>query len=80
MKRPLVPETLFRAHEIKMPVGRARDLDVLRNEVLPHVKWGTPIWLQPLSQSEAATKLCLDEAALHDWRVSVQVHKYLGVR
>lgn len=38
------------------------------------------IYLQPISQGAEATRLCVETAMANDWRVSVQVHKYLAVR
>jgi len=37
------------------------------------------IRLQPVSQSKSATQICLAAAAQHGLRVSVQIHKFLGV-
>jgi 7-carboxy-7-deazaguanine synthase len=73
---------LHRANEIKMPVGKIDDIwkliSVLKtagDDFMPPV-----IWLQPLSQSPKATALCVDQATKHGWRISIQTHKYLGVR
>lgn len=71
-------DALRRADEIKFPVGKARDLDVLREHVLPYVLCNL-IWLQPLSQSPKATQLCIDAARREGWRVSIQTHKYIGL-
>lgn len=73
-------EILHIASEIKMPVGRERDLEQLQ-ELLnrlptPH----PPIWLQPLSQSPKATRLCIEAAAANGWLVSLQTHKGAGLR
>ena len=38
------------------------------------------IWLQPLSRSQKATELCLREAIARNWKLSVQIHQFLGVR
>lgn len=76
----LVPETIARASEIKVPIGRTRDIEIFVNDVLPYVRARTPIWLQPLSLSPAATRLCIDEATARGWKVSAQVHQLLGIR
>lgn len=73
-------DALARADEIKHPIGRLQDYEALCAHVLPRVRPGVPIWLQPLSASPAATRLCVELATLHGHRVSVQVHRYLGVR
>lgn len=75
----VLPESLKRANEIKHPVGRDRDIDNLRM-VLHDANPAALVWLQPLSQSEKATALCIDEATANGWRVSIQTHKFLGVR
>ena len=38
------------------------------------------VWLQPLSQSEKATDICIELANEYGWRVSIQTHKFLGLR
>jgi 7-carboxy-7-deazaguanine synthase len=64
-----------------MPVGKPADVERLARFIKD---WGcepdTTIWLQPLSQSPKATALCVDAATANGWRVSIQTHKYLGVR
>lgn len=41
---------------------------------------GRIVWLQPISQGDEATKICIEEARKRGWRISVQTHKYLGLR
>lgn len=76
--RKVLPEALARANEIKMAVATQKEIDQLRN-CLSHAP-GALIYLQPISQGIEATKLCVETAMANDWRVSVQVHKYLAVR
>jgi 7-carboxy-7-deazaguanine synthase len=78
--RTVLRSALERADEIKMPVGKARDVESMRHRVLPFVRIGTPIWLQPLSASPAATRLCIEQAARNGWNVSIQSHKFIGIR
>lgn len=79
----VLPEAIDRANEIKMPVGKIDDVKTVRDLIDNHA-WKTvarpTIWLQPLSQSEKATKLCIEQATLNGWRISIQTHKFLGVR
>ena len=77
--RRLHREMIDLAHEIKMPVGRTRDLAHLF-DLLEHARPETPVWLQPLSLSPKATELCLHVAAREGWRVSLQGHKLAGLR
>lgn len=72
-------EALQRANEIKMPVGKQHDIDVLLSEVIPYIR-KVPVWLQPLSQNKGATELCVRRAIQNGWKVSIQTHKYIGVR
>lgn len=76
------PDALERANEFKVPVGKEDDVIAFRDLMTQHgVKLrGRTVWLQPLSQSEKATRLCIEIATKRDWRVSIQTHKFLGVR
>lgn len=78
-RRLVLADALQRADEIKMPVGKPADIDRL-TELLRHVRAGVPIWLQPLSLNPKATSLCVSEAMANGWKVSLQTHKFLGVR
>jgi 7-carboxy-7-deazaguanine synthase len=73
-------DVLQRANEIKMPVGKPRDVDLLREHVLPHIRPGVLIYLQPLSCSSKATAVCIDQATRNGWMVSVQTHRFIGLR
>jgi 7-carboxy-7-deazaguanine synthase len=78
----VLEDLVRRADEIKMPVGKAADVQKLltflsRHNVSPKKK---PIWLQPLSQSSAATRTCVEAATALGYRVSIQTHKFIGVR
>lgn len=69
-----------RANEIKFPVGKLSDVEKFKDAILPVLHEGQRVWLQPLSQSPKATKLCIDATTEHGWRISIQTHKFLGVR
>jgi len=69
-----------RANEIKYPVGKTIDVENLRARVLPLIKAGVLVWLQPLSQSKSATTLCVEAATKNGFRVSIQTHKFIGLR
>lgn len=80
-------DALARADEIKMPVGKPADverlhavMDRLMAAKDPRLDRIPTVWLQPLSQSPKATALCVAAATANGWRVSIQTHKYLGVR
>jgi 7-carboxy-7-deazaguanine synthase len=75
--RVVLRESLHRANEVKHPVGRIADvekLDSLLDGYKPPV-----VWLQPLSQSEKATDLCVEVCMQRNWRISIQLHKYVGL-
>lgn len=78
------PSALERASEIKMPVGRPLDVQALDD--LLSTSGSQPlgprggVWLQPLSASAKATALCVSEAIGRGWKVSLQTHKFMGVR
>lgn len=78
--REINRDVLARADEIKMPVGKLRDVELLIAEVMPFVRERTLIYLQPLSCSKKSTELCIEQAAKHGWSVSIQTHKFLGLR
>lgn len=86
MKRPILRDQVLMASEIKMPVGKQDDIDNLKAflDTVETDNWlrvhEPIIWLQPLSQSTKATELCLAAARENGWRVSLQMHKYIGVR
>lgn len=79
--RSVHKEILQIADEIKFVVAKATDL-----EKLDHLLESTPlkpecqIALQPVSQSENATKLCATICMTRGWRLSLQIHKYVGFR
>lgn len=78
----LDPSTLGRADELKWLVGGERDvealLEFLNNRQKPWLEI-IRVSLQPLSQSKKATKICFDACLEHGWRLSIQVHKQIGV-
>lgn len=78
--RALCQETVQRAHEIKHVIGRQRDVDIFWSEVAPLAQPQQFVFVQPMSQSKTATKLCVDFAKCHNVNLSLQMHKYIGIR
>ncbi|MBD4719906.1 7-carboxy-7-deazaguanine synthase QueE, partial [Xanthomonas citri pv. citri] len=37
------------------------------------------IALQPISQKDDATRLCIETCIARNWRLSMQTHKYLNI-
>lgn len=77
--KEVLQAALYRADEIKMPVGKMADIEKLQ-WLLTKVADTPEVFLQPLSQSPKATSLCIEQARLNGWRLSAQLHKYIGVR
>lgn len=76
----VLAQALERANEIKHPVGRVRDIEALDAllATLPE-RHNCIIALQPISQKEDATRLCIETCIARNWRLSMQTHKYLNI-
>lgn len=75
--KKVLDESLDRANEIKHPIGKEQDILNLQSLVQGKAK---TIWLQPLSQAAKPTALCVNAALEHNWKVSIQTHKFINVR
>lgn len=74
-------DAMQRADEIKIPVVDETDISrALQLMEYAGVSEATPVWLQPVSASDEATALCIDECLNRNWRLSIQVHKVINVR
>jgi 7-carboxy-7-deazaguanine synthase len=72
-----------RANEIKLIVTGRESLEFLDDELRD--KWlflrsDCEICLQPVSQQPRATQLCIEEVRKRGWRLSIQTHRYLGLK
>ncbi|MEW5681631.1 MAG: 7-carboxy-7-deazaguanine synthase QueE [Pseudomonadota bacterium] len=75
----VLQSALDRANEIKHPVAMQKHIDELL-QLLQHTDTVAKlIYLQPISQQQRATELAIAMCKQHNWRLSVQVHKYLGI-
>ncbi|MGL5006514.1 MAG: 7-carboxy-7-deazaguanine synthase QueE [Plesiomonas sp.] len=74
-------DALVRADEIKHPVARESDIDALDQllMLIPSDGKKREIALQPISQKALATELCMRTCIARNWRLSVQMHKYLSI-
>ncbi len=79
-KKEVLTSALERANEIKHPVGTEKDIEQL-DTLLHGLKSfkNKTICLQPISQKPKATALCMQTCIERNWRLSVQVHKYLDI-
>lgn len=76
---PILDSAMQRANEIKHPVATEQHVDDLKLLLKQHNIKSTPIYLQPISQKIRATELAIKTCIENNWRLSVQVHKYLGI-
>lgn len=76
---PILSSAMTRADEIKHPIAMMQHVDDLKALLAVHNIVKTPIYLQPISQKNRATELAIETCIANNWRLSVQVHKYLGI-
>lgn len=76
---PILNSALKRASEIKHPIATEQHIDELKALLTEHEIKTTPVYLQPISQKKRATELAIATCIANNWRLSVQVHKYLGI-
>jgi len=75
----ILNSAMARANEIKHPIATEQHVDDLKNLLKEHNIVNTQIYLQPISQKSRATELAIATCIANNWRLSVQVHKYLGI-
>jgi len=75
----ILNSAMIRANEIKHPVATEQHVDDLKALLHEHNIVDTQVYLQPISQKERATTLAIKTCIENNWRLSVQVHKYLGI-
>ncbi|NQY37448.1 MAG: 7-carboxy-7-deazaguanine synthase QueE [Alteromonadaceae bacterium] len=75
----ILNSAMLRANEIKHPVATEQHVDDLKLLLAKHQIKTTPVYLQPISQKQRATELAIETCIENNWRLSVQVHKYLGI-
>lgn len=73
-------QAMQRANEIKYPVAMQKHVDALDELLKNHpVDPSVSIALQPISQRPRATQLAIETCIQRNWRLSVQLHKYLAI-
>ena len=75
----ILSSAMQRANEIKHPVATEQHIDDLKLLLKQHHITSTPVYLQPISQKQRATELAMTSCSENDWRLSIQVHKYIGI-
>lgn len=76
---PILHSAMMRADEIKHPIATQKHIEDLKALLAEHNIIATPVYLQPISQKKRATELAIATCIENNWRLSVQVHKYLGI-
>ena len=76
---PILASAMARANEIKHPVATEQHIDDLETLLREHKITDKPIYLQPISQKKRATELAIKTCIEKNWRLSIQVHKYIGI-
>jgi 7-carboxy-7-deazaguanine synthase len=74
-------EVVYQADELKFVIGRQSHLNDV-DEFLTNynTRPETLISLQPMSQNERATQICLQTALERGYRLSLQIHKFIDQR
>ena len=75
----VLESAMKRANEIKHPVATEQHIDDLKSLLSAHNVKDTQVYLQPISQKQRATELAISTCIENNWRLSVQVHKYIGI-
>ncbi|GAB1620180.1 7-carboxy-7-deazaguanine synthase QueE [Agarivorans albus] len=76
----VIEQALHRANEIKHPVARERDLTNLKSLLTGMTSnLDVLVCLQPISQQQRATELCIQACIENNWRLSLQTHKFIGI-
>lgn len=75
----ILNSAMKRANEIKHPVATEQHVDDLKALLAEHNIVDTQVYLQPISQKERATELAISTCIANNWRLSIQVHKYIGI-
>ncbi|MFD2166819.1 7-carboxy-7-deazaguanine synthase QueE [Thalassotalea euphylliae] len=76
---PILAQAMERANEIKHPVATEQHVDDLKSLLNEFKVTDKQVYLQPISQKQRATELAIKTCIENDWRLSVQVHKYIGI-
>ena len=75
----VLTSAMKRANEIKHPIAMQKHVEELEELFAKTGVNPKLVYLQPISQKVSATKLAIDTCIAKNWRLSVQVHKYLGI-
>jgi 7-carboxy-7-deazaguanine synthase len=75
----VLSQALTRANEIKHPIATDKHIEELDDLLKDIDIEGKTICLQPISQKPRATALAMKVCIERNWRLSIQMHKYLDI-
>jgi len=75
----VLEQALIRANEIKHPIATEHHIEELDALLVNIDVSEKTICLQPISQKARATKLAMKVCIRRNWRLSIQMHKYLNI-
>jgi len=78
-KKP-IKDNIRLADEIKFLVGKKQDIQTIKTFIDDNAINSCIISIQPISLSEAATQLCIDNCIQNNWHLSLQSHKFINIR
>ncbi|CAL4323510.1 7-carboxy-7-deazaguanine synthase QueE [Buchnera aphidicola] len=81
ISKKIVKSAIIRANEIKYAVLNNTDilkLKILFKSMKKKIK-SKLIFLQPIDQDKKATELCIKLCLINNWRLSIQIQKYLVI-
>lgn len=81
--KPVLPDAMKMADEIKLVVGKRSDVGVLDDWLSANggvLRPSVTFCLQPVSVSPKATTLCIQIVQERGWRLSIQTHRLLNLR
>ncbi|AHG60363.1 7-carboxy-7-deazaguanine synthase QueE [Buchnera aphidicola] len=72
---------MLRSNEIKYPILKKEDLSYL-DKILSMVKNKKKCYvsLQPISQNKEALEICIKTCIMKNWKLSIQLHKYILIK
>lgn len=76
-------QAIKRVNEIKFPILNNQDLINLLDTIDKFKIHNKPIWLQPVDingDKETSLKICLEACFKYNFKLSIQTHKYIGVK
>jgi len=75
----ILQSAMHRANEIKHPIATENHVDEIKALLAEHGVEDKQVFLQPISQKQRATELAIKTCIENNWRLSIQVHKYIGI-